>query len=489
MPKDTLPPMSSSTISDSGHGLKLPLQRALESLSVDLDAELIRYRQSRQGEATTPAPRRLALRKRRSAINLIRVQGREDAVGALADAPVPPQAMATASPPMTASAIAAAEQVPAPSPTVPAVPMTPPPLPPNPRLAQSTQRFSPESAISAPVDAGAAGAIAEARVVEPGDLLVPGGSLAPYQPIPEDYLETTEALLRSAVLGDDPELDLDDGDYAPPLTERLMTPLGIGALLLLLVGSAGLGYLFTNPAAIAHLLNHPLLQALRGSQEGSRGAEGNAEPRPSASFNPSLEGLGPDLSSQEFIELNLESLSTLPVDQAKLPTAASTPTTETVSPTAVTPNNNPLPSPAMTPGPVITPADPSAVPPVVATAPTPTYRPPSTVPTTVRPIPAPASPAPPPEPVYQPAPQPLSEPDPEPAATTPPVAPNYYVVTDYTGDQSLDNARTAVEDAYVRNFSEGARIQMGAFDEESSAQELVQQLEQQGIPAQVYPAE
>jgi cell division septation protein DedD len=83
----------------------------------------------------------------------------------------------------------------------------------------------------------------------------------------------------------------------------------------------------------------------------------------------------------------------------------------------------------------------------------------------------------------------LSEPEPEPAAAAPPADPNYYVVTDYTGDQSLEDARTAVGDAYVRNFSEGARIQMGAFDEEGSAQELVQQLEQQGIPAQIYPAE
>jgi cell division septation protein DedD len=59
------------------------------------------------------------------------------------------------------------------------------------------------------------------------------------------------------------------------------------------------------------------------------------------------------------------------------------------------------------------------------------------------------------------------------------------VVTDYSGTQSLESARSAVGDAYVRNFSSGTRIQMGAFSQQSSAQNLVNQLQGQGIPAQV----
>jgi cell division septation protein DedD len=42
-----------------------------------------------------------------------------------------------------------------------------------------------------------------------------------------------------------------------------------------------------------------------------------------------------------------------------------------------------------------------------------------------------------------------------------------------------------VGDAYVRDFQGGSKIQMGAFSQESSARDLVQQLQQQGIPAQV----
>jgi cell division septation protein DedD len=58
-------------------------------------------------------------------------------------------------------------------------------------------------------------------------------------------------------------------------------------------------------------------------------------------------------------------------------------------------------------------------------------------------------------------------------------------VVDYGGDASLASARRVVGDAYVRNFSSGAKIQMGAFSQPAAAQNLVNQLQQQGISAQV----
>lgn len=61
-----------------------------------------------------------------------------------------------------------------------------------------------------------------------------------------------------------------------------------------------------------------------------------------------------------------------------------------------------------------------------------------------------------------------------------------YVVTPYTGDRSLEEARQAVSGAYVRNFPQGAQVQLGAFSNADSAQSLVQELNSQGIPAQVY---
>ena len=60
------------------------------------------------------------------------------------------------------------------------------------------------------------------------------------------------------------------------------------------------------------------------------------------------------------------------------------------------------------------------------------------------------------------------------------------MVTDYTGDPSLSQARQAIGDAYVRNFDDGAKVQMGSFEDSASAEQMAQQLQQQGVPAQVY---
>jgi hypothetical protein len=128
--------------------------------------------------------------------------------------------------------------------------------------------------------------------------------------------------------------------------------------------------------------------------------------------------------------------------------------------------------------------------PVRATSPSTAAAPPQPLSTNPTPQPVPQTQMAPPVPLAQPAtpqsnaagttaPAPISQPPPQNTSS-------YYVITDYTGDQSLQNARSAVGGAYVRNFPNGARIQMGAFSQESAARSLVQQLQGQGIPAQVY---
>jgi cell division septation protein DedD len=42
-----------------------------------------------------------------------------------------------------------------------------------------------------------------------------------------------------------------------------------------------------------------------------------------------------------------------------------------------------------------------------------------------------------------------------------------------------------VPDAFVRNFSEGAKIQVGAYDNEIEARAKVESLRQQGISAEI----
>ena len=62
----------------------------------------------------------------------------------------------------------------------------------------------------------------------------------------------------------------------------------------------------------------------------------------------------------------------------------------------------------------------------------------------------------------------------------------YYVVANYSGDNSLQQVRKVFEDAYVENFPKGAKIQIGAFKRESEAKTLIEQLQQKGISASIY---
>lgn len=315
-------------------------------------------------------------------------------------------------------------------------------------------------------------------------------ALMTYQAIPDDYLESTEALLQSAFTPPSGSLRPDSNvDYTPTLARRLTTPLGLGALLLLLVSSAGLGYLLTNPSAAKHLSPAVLLGRNTPEQQAATANAGET------AFAPGLAGSGPDLSEKEFVDLSLGTLSTLPTTAAA-PGVASTPLTlrapSAAPPTPATPPGAPA-APAAT-----APLRPANGLPPVASRPTP-------VPTTVRAVPAPARPAParpaparpaasqpaPSQPAAAPRPVAPIAPPPLPAAASPApsasaAAASHYVVTDYTGDQSLSAARTAVEGAYVRNFPSGARIQLGAFDQAASAEELVESLQRQGISAEVY---
>ncbi|MEA5447916.1 SPOR domain-containing protein [Leptolyngbya sp. CCNP1308] len=443
----------------------LRLQRAVESLNLNLDDELHRYRQARSGQAA-PTPARLQLRPNRKPIDLITVKVTPAATAAVA-----------------------------------------PPPPPNARLQEVLGQASAPNGQVYPPQAS----VHQVRLSH-------GGTLTTYRPAPDEYLESTEALLGSLpTAGHHPG----EPEYAPSLLRQLTTPLGMGALLLLLVTSAGFGYLVTSPQAIQHLTDNAITRRLKGAPTPT--ADNNAET--SVALN-GIEGqgedgftpLGPDLSEKEFASLDLNNISTLPsADSPNSPAGAAAPA-ETTSPTMVEgqplPINGQRPGEPRTTGPrpgVLTPAGGSGgvlraeivAAPRTAASP----RPAATAAPATRSAPAPVT-APPAVRVAPPAvnaqpPQPLAS-NRAPAAPATPVAPpavappapitqappqaaapSYYVVTDYSGAQSLESARSAVGDAYVRNFSSGTRIQMGAFSQQSSAQNLVNQLQGQGIPAQV----
>ena len=508
-----------------------PLQQALESLNINLEDELTRFRQSRsESGGVKPYSNQLKFRakKRRSGPNLIQVQARTaGSQQATFSAPAASGPSATAHPPSTDGPTATPTAVP---PTVPA--------------AEQSAYSGPQS-MATPQPYGPMTPAVPGRAIQRR-----GGAISPYQQIPDDYFESTEALLDSLPSPQDRNYGYDDVEYQPSWRDQLGTPLGIGALLLLLVGSAGFGYLVTSPRTAEFLRDNALVQSWRGERTDPVEVAPSAETAEADLPEPDtgLQGMGPDLSEDEFQDLDLDRLSTLDRDEATVSPAGrslpadpseaefdsseSAPEARPVGPrsgeeAAATPpgatadragRRNPDPTTVTRPqGTSRQNQAVNASPPVRATPSTTSVTPlPQTIqtprpiqqvpPQPVRTAPA-AVPTSPPQPLdTNPTPQPLSQPQAAPPAPLPQAAnpqaagtapapltqsppqpsPSYYVVADYTGDQSLQTARGAVGGAYVRNFPNGARIQMGAFSQETAARNLVQQLQGQGIPAQVY---
>ncbi|MBW3584819.1 MAG: hypothetical protein KY448_02970 [Cyanobacteria bacterium 0813] len=301
---------------------------------------------------------------------------------------------------------------------------------------------------------------------------------------PNNYLESSEKLIES----------LDDSK-AEPAVERslaasLLTPLGLSSMLLFLLSCTALGYAVMHPSSLAKMagLNRFLDRSAPPPSD---------SPASTAISDTATKELpkAPNLVSKEFVELDLSTLSNVK------PTASAIPSP---SPKASIP-----PNPAAPPGP-------SAAVPIptedgnpargreqglnnlsTALLPTPSPSAAQPVPTlpTLPPTPSPVQPAAASPATASPAaasPAAASRATASPAAASPLGRPAraadgfYYVVTDYTDEKSLQQARTAVPDAYVRNFSKGVKIQMGALNDAASAELLVKELQAKGVKPQYY---
>ncbi len=292
-------------------------------------------------------------------------------------------------------------------------------------------------------------------------------------PASEEYLESSEALLRSLV-SEEAKVRAERGGI-----EQLLTPVGLGSLLMLLLSSALFGYVVMNPTSLREAiarLTQPLPETTTAptiSQPGS------AVPQP-------------NLAEQEFRRLDLGSLATLKEDGGETPLP-------TTSPTALgTPVTAPTSESSRTAGVTVpTPESnsSSSTAPVAPTAPAAT-----TAHSTAsaagsedsRPAPQPARSAqskrqapvrPKNENVPPSQPQTIKPSQPRQASEKPKAF--YRVVTDYQNDAALNKVKQQVPDAFVRNFSEGAKIQVGAYDNEIEARAKVESLRQQGISAEI----
>ena len=65
--------------------------------------------------------------------------------------------------------------------------------------------------------------------------------------------------------------------------------------------------------------------------------------------------------------------------------------------------------------------------------------------------------------------------------------PFHYILTEYTGEQSLSLAQKKVSQVSLVNFPQGVLIYMGAFKNREDAQKFVAQLKQKDFSATVYP--
>ncbi|MFQ3638149.1 MAG: hypothetical protein SNJ57_20185, partial [Cyanobacteriota bacterium] len=134
--------------------------------------------------------------------------------------------------------------------------------------------------------------------------LYPGSGL---EAEPDDYLESSEYLLRNLT---EDERDLRASQQEPGMLQSLLTPLGIGSMILLLLSSLSFGYLVMNPAGLGVI---GLGDTSRTTADGSTpGADAGTDSTLSADAGTGNSSISPDLSAQEFPEVSLDTLSTLP---------------------------------------------------------------------------------------------------------------------------------------------------------------------------------
>jgi hypothetical protein len=263
---------------------------------------------------------------------------------------------------------------------------------------------------------------------------------------PEDYLESSEALLRSLA-------------QEPPQTTKtrtsgdsLLSPIGIGSMLLLLLSSLTLGYVMFNPKNLPQFSFNNLFQR-NASNSGvkTENVSSNTKIQTQAPLTPIPKY--PNLATNEFTEVKT------PDDVVGL--------APTATPTLIS-----TPNPVVTPNSAVSPTT-AAQPPQLPIA-TPS---PEITPTTAAQVQQPTA-------TTSPSPQPTPTPQKLDDAEIKPLADGFYhVVVDNQGENSLAKARLAVPDAYLS--PEKKFIYLGAFKTKEQVKQHLQMLETKGIKARV----
>jgi hypothetical protein len=352
---------------------------------------------------------------------------------------------------------------------------------------------------------------------------------------PDGYLESSEELLKS-LAHEEAEVRSEQG-----FLQSLWTPLGVGSMLLLLLSSALFGFVVMNPASISRLFSRPSAETATSLTDGtpSDGTSSSGAPQPGS------EAPQPNLASQEFRDLNLNTLGSVETNANPAAPAKATPPKPGTNAQTLNLGGGGTPPPGSVPAPVgkvpggtarlmpgpsgsgpsVTevPQGRSATPEASASAPVaaPSYNPPAPSynpppPRYNPPVrssnpsipsynpPPPVRRTPPDKPYSPPAATKLPDPVPvrvpsrvEPAkspapveSTSPPPAQGdrgvVRVVSPFTNDRDIEKARQYSPESMLLNTSQGAVVQHGAYKDEAAAKTRAEELKKQGIPAEVY---
>ncbi|AFZ26960.1 hypothetical protein Cylst_4908 [Cylindrospermum stagnale PCC 7417] len=420
------PLIDSGTQSSKTPGLKPALGAALASLEVQLDQELTRYRRTRSRFRTANQSRG------DSYINSQPQQLTDMSFTAgKILSPVAENQTPAASLDNSALAINKTEKLdhlPVPSLDASTKTQTPPP-PPPPRPKSSS------SIVPAVV-----------KTPEKENLLQPDN--APNQP--DDYLESSEALLRS-LTEEQPETKKPSNT-----SDSLLSPLGIGSILLLLVASLTLGYVVFNPKNLPQLkLANFFSNSSSPTQDNTEGVTSNPQPidQPELTSIPKY----PNLAAKEFPEVRDPS-DVVGLKPKIQPTSRATPKSLTVP--------QPINQTAVQP---LLPLNPTTVQPL-----------PPLNQTTVQPLP-------PLNPVPNATAESLGTPTANPPQVNSEIKPAgdgfYHIVIDNQGDRALAAARQVVPDAYLSRNQK--YIYLAAMKTKAEVEQRLQQLQAKGVKARI----
>jgi len=420
------------------------LQTALGSLDVQLEAELARYRRQRRGRSITSPQLPGHYPQQKSRVNQLEpTTASPISIAPAADSTSSPGNIDRQSAPVSGSPTPENRKSPETEPT-------PPLFPPLPSQEAPLVKTQEQSVTDFPT--------LEESLEEEGKLVVPTTD----QSQPEDYLESSEKLRQTLAEQETSK------ESQKPITNRIITPLGVGSILLLLVSSATLTYIFRTSLGLDFLETE-----IPTTAENSTATTANGENE--------LPGVNrPNLASDEFPDVNINTLSNLKANPTSSPSASPiAPIPNSPPPATAPPTASVLPLPQL-PNPA------SNLPSALLTPPT---SPPPTATPSVTPNSSPAQP------------ESSTNKSSEKANTSTSAAPNpntapsnlndefYYVLINSSDSSVLETAQTIVPDAYVVNVPAGTRIAMGAFKLDSEAKTLVERLKQQGLSASIYKPE